>query len=61
MPLAPTPLELAESLEQLRALESGHPIGVAIAEGWRSVPVDVPEDIRAVERRLRSGDAKPVR
>jgi 3-deoxy-manno-octulosonate cytidylyltransferase (CMP-KDO synthetase) len=50
---APTSLERAESLEQLRALESGHPIGVAIVEGWRSVPVDVPEDVARVEAILR--------
>jgi 3-deoxy-manno-octulosonate cytidylyltransferase (CMP-KDO synthetase) len=52
--LAPTALERAESLEQLRALESGHPIGVAIVEGWRSVPVDVPDDVARVEAALRA-------
>ena len=51
--LAPTTLELAESLEQLRALENGHPIGVAIVEGWTSVPVDVPADVARVEALLR--------
>jgi 3-deoxy-manno-octulosonate cytidylyltransferase (CMP-KDO synthetase) len=47
--LAPTPLEQAEALEQLRALEHGHRIRVAIVEGWRSVPVDVPADVATVE------------
>lgn len=51
--LAPTALEKAESLEQLRALENGHPIGVAIVENWRSVPVDVPDDVARVEAVLR--------
>jgi 3-deoxy-manno-octulosonate cytidylyltransferase (CMP-KDO synthetase) len=47
--LGPTPLERAEALEQLRALEHGHEIRAAIVEGWRSVPVDVPEDVARVE------------
>jgi 3-deoxy-manno-octulosonate cytidylyltransferase (CMP-KDO synthetase) len=51
--LAPTALERAESLEQLRALENGYPIGVAIVEGWKSVPVDVPADVALVEAVLR--------
>lgn len=50
--LAPTPLEQAESLEQLRALEHGYRIRVAIVEGWRSVPVDVPADVATVEALL---------
>ena len=51
--LAPTPAERAESLEQLRALEHGFPIQVAVVEGWHSVPVDVPADVARVEQRLR--------
>jgi 3-deoxy-manno-octulosonate cytidylyltransferase (CMP-KDO synthetase) len=47
--LAPTPLERAEQLEQLRALEHGHRIRAAVVEGWRSVPVDVPADVARVE------------
>jgi len=47
--LEPTPLEQAEALEQLRALEHGHRIRVAVVEGWRSVPVDVPADVATVE------------
>jgi 3-deoxy-manno-octulosonate cytidylyltransferase (CMP-KDO synthetase) len=50
--LAPTPLERSEALEQLRALEHGHPIRVARIEGWESHPVDVPEDIARVEALL---------
>jgi 3-deoxy-manno-octulosonate cytidylyltransferase (CMP-KDO synthetase) len=51
--LEPTPLECAEQLEQLRALEHGHRIRCAPVRGWRSVPVDVPEDVARVEARLR--------
>ena len=47
--LPPTPLEQAEALEQLRALEHGYRIRAAIVEGWRSVPVDVPADVARVE------------
>ena len=38
--------------EQLRALEHGHRIRCATVEGWRSTPVDVPEDVAKVEARL---------
>ena len=51
--LAQTPLERLEALEQLRALEHGFAIRVAVVEGWRSMPVDVPQDVLAVEARLR--------
>ncbi len=47
-----TPAEKAEELEQLRALEHGYRIRVAVVEGWESVPVDVPEDVATVEARL---------
>lgn len=50
--LPQTPLERAEALEQLRALEHGFRIRVAVVEGWRSVPVDVPEDVAKVEEIL---------
>ncbi len=46
--LKPTPLELAESLEQLRALEHGIKIRV-IETSYRSLAVDVPADVAAVE------------
>lgn len=51
--LAPTPLERTEGLEQLRALEHGFPIAVAVVDGWRGLSVDVPADVAAVEARLR--------
>jgi 3-deoxy-manno-octulosonate cytidylyltransferase (CMP-KDO synthetase) len=44
-----TPLERAEQLEQLRALEHGQRIRCAVIEGWRSVAVDVPADVARVE------------
>jgi 3-deoxy-manno-octulosonate cytidylyltransferase (CMP-KDO synthetase) len=50
--LAQTEAERAEGLEQLRALEHGFPIRCATIEGWRSVPVDVPEDVARVEAAL---------
>ncbi|HEY5659010.1 MAG TPA: 3-deoxy-manno-octulosonate cytidylyltransferase [Myxococcota bacterium] len=50
--LEPTPAECAEGLEQLRALEHGHPIRCAVIEGWRSLPVDVPGDVARVEAAL---------
>lgn len=51
--LPQTELECSEQLEQLRALEHGHAIRVAVLEGWRSIPVDVPADIALVEAALR--------
>ncbi|MEN8181646.1 MAG: 3-deoxy-manno-octulosonate cytidylyltransferase [Myxococcota bacterium] len=50
--LPPTPAEQAESLEQLRALEHGHPIRAAVVEGWTSFAVDVPGDVARVEAEL---------
>ncbi len=48
--LPPTALEKAEKLEQLRALERGFAIGVAVRE-VRSVGIDTPEDYeRFVQR-----------
>lgn len=51
--LAPTPLEQAESLEQLRALEHGYAIAVGIAPEAFPAGVDTPEDLARVERLLR--------
>ncbi|MFZ4477167.1 MAG: 3-deoxy-manno-octulosonate cytidylyltransferase [Saprospiraceae bacterium] len=42
--LTPTPLEIAESLEQLRWLENGFQIKVGLTE-WETHGIDVPEDL----------------
>src|SRR5213082_1681372 len=47
-----SPLESAEKLEQLRALENGISIAVAQVE-YESIGVDVPSDVQRVERILR--------
>jgi 3-deoxy-manno-octulosonate cytidylyltransferase (CMP-KDO synthetase) len=47
----PSPLERAEKLEQLRALENGIPIAV-VQVRYDSVGVDVPADVARVERLL---------
>lgn len=47
----PSPLECAESLEQLRALENGVRIKVVMTESG-SPGVDTPEDARMMERRM---------
>lgn len=49
-----SPLENAEKLEQLRALQNGIPIAVARVE-YQSVGVDTPTDVATVERLLRGG------
>lgn len=53
----PTPLEQAEKLEQLRALENGVKIGVIVVRRG-SVGVDVPGDLPRAEKALRRGKAK---
>jgi 3-deoxy-manno-octulosonate cytidylyltransferase (CMP-KDO synthetase) len=47
-----SPLEIAEKLEQLRALENGIEIAVERVE-YDSVGVDTPEDVKRVEEYLR--------
>ena len=55
--LAPTPLERAERLEQLRVLEHGHRIRVAIVEAGESmIEVDTPEDLERARALL---EARP--
>ena len=52
--LPQTPLELAESLEQLRALEHGFQI-CAVETQYDSVGVDTPEDLERVRRQMTVG------
>jgi len=52
--LPQTPLELAESLEQLRALEHGFPI-CAVETHYDSIGVDTPEDLERVRRQMTVG------
>jgi 3-deoxy-manno-octulosonate cytidylyltransferase (CMP-KDO synthetase) len=47
--LSPTPLQMAEDLEQLKVLEHGYRIMVAVTDDV-SPGVDTPEDIQKVER-----------
>lgn len=49
--LEPTPLQLAEDLEQLKVLENGYRIKVAIVES-SSIGVDRPEDVKQIEQLL---------
>ncbi len=49
--LAPTPLELSESLEQLRALEHGHAI-MTVESRHEALGVDTPDDLERVRRLL---------
>lgn len=55
--LPPTPLERAESLEQLRALEHGHAIAVRIAPEPFPPGVDTEEDLARAERELAKRNA----
>jgi 3-deoxy-manno-octulosonate cytidylyltransferase (CMP-KDO synthetase) len=52
--LPPSPLETAEQLEQLRALENGMTIRVIVSKTG-SIGVDTPEDARLVEQLILGG------
>ena len=52
--LEPTPLELCESLEQLRALENGIRLRVLVLDEAASPGVDTREDLERVEAELRT-------
>lgn len=51
--LSPSPLERAEALEQLRALEHGYPIAVRVTPEPFPPGIDTPEDLARAERELR--------
>jgi len=53
--LEQTPLEKAESLEQLRILEHGYKIGVVLADHGE-IGVDTPEDLEKVRRLMNGGE-----
>jgi 3-deoxy-manno-octulosonate cytidylyltransferase (CMP-KDO synthetase) len=55
--LAQTPLERAESLEQLRALEHGYRIQTVETRS-DSISVDIPDDLERVRRRLMAEPAR---
>jgi len=55
--LAPTPLEQAEKLEQLRILEHGYRIKVTLTE-YDSIPVDTQEDLERVRRQIKNQKVK---
>ena len=50
--MEPTQLELAEGLEQLRALERGHRIAVVPTDDHVGVSVDTPDDLRRARQML---------
>jgi 3-deoxy-manno-octulosonate cytidylyltransferase (CMP-KDO synthetase) len=54
--LPPSTLERIESLEQLRALENGHRIAVAIAPEPFPPGIDTPEDLARAEARFAEGN-----
>lgn len=55
--LPPSPLERIESLEQLRALEAGRRIAVALTPAAFPPGIDTPDDLARAERFLAAGGA----
>lgn len=53
--LDPTPLELSESLEQLRWIENGIIINIAVTQ-LDSHSVDVPDDVKVIEEIIRKNN-----
>ena len=53
--MAPSPLEAAEKLEQLRFLESGHRIVMAEAAEFIPPGVDTPADLERARRMIEAG------
>lgn len=56
--LAPTPLEQAEKLEQLRVLEHGFAMVVAVGSGAVGVGIDTPEQYEEFVRRFQAAARK---
>ncbi len=52
--LPPSPLEESEKLEQLRALDAGIAIGVAIVENVVPIAIDTPDDLERARTYLRT-------
>jgi 3-deoxy-manno-octulosonate cytidylyltransferase (CMP-KDO synthetase) len=50
----PVPLELQEGLEQLRFLDAGLPVGVAVCEApaWEMIELNNPTDVPLIEAEL---------
>jgi len=59
--LAPSPLEQAEGLEQLRALHHGMRIFVVPMDGQSGVAVDTPQDLERVRAIMAGGDVPNTR
>jgi 3-deoxy-manno-octulosonate cytidylyltransferase (CMP-KDO synthetase) len=58
--LPPTPLELAERLEQLRALQHGITFGIALLDGSVLPGIDTPEDLERAEAHWQDTQGVPT-